>query len=911
MTEEVEILCSPDDPVALLAEVHRRDKIITALMNQVQRNLNSPNNDFGLLQTTFMLHEEVKTRTQDLKRNERLLSQIVDGHSIPTFVIDAEHRVTHWNEACANLTGLSASQMIGTTDVWQAFYQAPRQVLADYVASGASMDKIAAYYPHSIRSALIDGAIEAEDFFPHIGENGRWLYYTASPLRDVNGKLIGALETLQDITNRKRDEHLLELQTKELRKSKIELEDRVTERTAQLSQQLHFLQQLIEAIPGPMFYQDANGGYLGCNSAFESFIGQDAGQLIGKKPQDIPGNPILDDDQELLKNPGNHIYERPVQDAKGIIRDIMMHKATFTNPDGSIGGLVGLMIDISDRKRMEENLRQAAKVFDNCADGILVTTADAQIIAVNRAFTAITGYQESDVLGHNPRVLSSGRHSPAFFQEMWHSITTHGQWQGEIWNRRCNGEEYPEWISIAAVHDAQGRLTNYISTFSDITEHKKNEQKIHLLAFSDPLTNLPNRRLLLDRLRLAFTTCAQTKRHAALFFIDLDDFKDLNDTRGHDVGDLLLQRVAQRLMTCVKDGNTVARLGGDEFVVLLENLSDVAENAVTQAESIGKRILAAINKPFKLEEALYYTTPSIGITLFNDHQTSVEEVLKQADLAMYQAKSAGRNTLRFFSPEMQERTLARVALEIDLREGLKQQQFSLHYQPQVDRTGKMTGAEALIRWNHPRRGLISPADFIPLAEETGLILPLGLWVLETACQQLKLWELNPDTSHLTLAVNVSARQFRQHDFVDQVLRTIEKTGITANKLKLELTESLLLDDVEDIIAKMARLKNKNVRFSLDDFGTGYSSLTYLKRLPLDQLKIDQSFVRDVLANTNDAIIARIIVNLAQSLGLEVIAEGVETSAQLDFFASHGCFSYQGFLFSRPLKLDDLENFARR
>jgi len=913
MSEEVDILCSHDDAAGLLAEIRRRDKIITALMNQVQRNLNSPNNDFGLLQTTFMLHEEVKNRTDDLKRSERLLAQIIEGNSIPTFVIDAGHHITHWNEACATLTGLSATQMLGTRNVWRAFYNTPREVLADLVVSEATEEEITGQYPQFIRSPLIEGAFEAEDFFPQIGETGRWLYFTASPLRDVDGKLIGALETLQDITSRKRDEKLLEQQTEELKKSYSRMEERVVERTAELSQQLHFLKQLIEAIPGPVFYQDAQGRYLGCNSSFETFIGRPSDQLIGMKPMDVSKDDLFDEtdrdqDKHLLEKPGISIYERPVRYADGLVRDVMFHKATFTRPNGSIGGLVGLMIDITDRKQMEGNLLQAAKVFDNCADGIIVTTADNRIMAINRAFTKITGYREKDVLGCNPSILSSGRHSPEFFKEMWACITKTGLWQGEIWNRRHNGEEYPEWISIAAVHDKQGRLTNYISTFSDITEHKKAEEKIQLLAFTDPLTSLPNRRLLLDRLRKASTVCAQSKHHAALFFIDLDDFKDLNDTRGHDRGDLLLQLVAQRLLTCVKEGNTVARLGGDEFVVILEHLGENVDEAARHAESVGKRILTAINQPFKLDDVLYYTTPSIGITLFGDHETTVEDLLKQADLAMYQAKASGRNALRFFLPEMQEHTIARVGLEMDLREGLANHQFSLHYQPQVDRDGRMTGAEALIRWNHPRRGLVSPADFIPLAEETGLILPLGMWVLETACDQLCQWGKNPNTAHLTLAVNVSVRQFRQLDFVEQVLRIIEDSGVSPNKLKLELTESLLLDDVDDIIAKMIHLKSKEVRFSLDDFGTGYSSLTYLNRLPLDQLKIDQSFVRDVLTNTNNAIIARIIVNLAQSLGLEVIAEGIETKAQLDFFSSHGCFSYQGFLFSRPLKLDDLERF---
>ena len=915
MPGDVDIQCSHDDAEGLMRELRRRDRIITALMNQVQRNLNSPNNDFGLLQTTFVLHEEVKRRTEDLKHSERLLSQIVDSSSIPTFVINARHEVTHWNEACATLTGLSVEQMMGSTQIWRAFYNIPRAVLADFVITGTDEEEIAKHYPNVVRSPLIAGAYEAEDFFPYVGENGRWLYFTVSPLRDVDGRLIGALETLQDITSRKRDEKLLAAQTLELKQAYAQLEQRVSERTAELSQQLHFLQQLIEAIPGPVFYLDADTRYLGCNSAYEAFIGHDAHSLIGQKAGDVGKGRYTDLDPEtdrlLLRQPGVRITESPVRYADGSVREVMLHKATFTKPDDTIGGLVGLMIDISDRKRMEENLLQAAKVFENCADGVVVTTAEAKIIAVNAAFTKITGWSETEVLGRNPRILGSGRHGPDFFRAMWNSITATGQWQGEIWNRRKNGEDYPEWISVAAVHDKQGRLTNYISTFSDITEHKRAEEKIHHLAFTDSLTNLPNRRFLMDRLRTTIGKCLHSRHYAALFFIDLDDFKDLNDTRGHDKGDLLLQLVAQRLQSCAGNGSIVARLGGDEFVVMLENLGLNLQYAHAQAENLGQKILTSINQPYTLDKTLFYTSPSIGITLFGDRESSVDEVLKQADLAMYQAKESGRNTFRFFKPDMQERIAIRVAMEVDMRTGLQRNQFMLYYQPQMSGSGQLIGVEALLRWHHPERGLVPPVDFIPLAEMSGLILPLGNWVLEKACQQLSDWALSPKTAHLTMAVNVSARQFRQSNFVDQVLKTIEWSQIAPEKLKLELTESLLLDDVDDIIGKMTQLKSHGVRFSLDDFGTGYSSLTYLKQLPLDQLKIDQSFVRDVLANPNNGVIAQVIINLAQSLGLEVIAEGVETPEQLDFFTQSGCRFYQGFLFSRPLPLAELEAFIQR
>ena len=437
------------------------------------------------------------------------------------------------------------------------------------------------------------------------------------------------------------------------------------------------------------------------------------------------------------------------------------------------------------------------------------------------------------------------------------------------------------------------------------------EEKYRILAHRDPLTGLPNRDILHDRLDQALAASARNNRPGALMFIDLDNFKTFNDTLGHEKGDLLLQQVARRLATCVREGDTVARLGGDEFVVLLEDLSKSSEEAITQTETVGEKILATLNQPYLIEGDQTRSTPSIGITLFNGHQKSKEELLKQADLAMYQSKTAGRNTLRFFDPEMQARVTNRAALEHDLRNALAQQQFILYYQPQVTDNGRVTGAEALVRWQHPHRGLVSPLDFIALAEETGLILPLGHWVLETACTQLAKWANDPLTDLLTLAVNVSANQLHHADFVKQVLAILDRTGANPRRLKLELTESLLVSNVEATIAKMSLLKAQGVGFSLDDFGTGYSSLSYLKRLPLDQLKIDQGFVRDILTDPNDAAISQMVIALAESLGLTVIAEGVEIESQRDFLARQGCHAYQGYLFARPMPLIEFEALIRK
>jgi len=409
----------------------------------------------------------------------------------------------------------------------------------------------------------------------------------------------------------------------------------------------------------------------------------------------------------------------------------------------------------------------------------------------------------------------------------------------------------------------------------------------------------------MDRLQQTLAATTRGAREGAVLFIDLDHFKTLNDTHGHKMGDELLKEVAQRLSACVREADTVARLGGDEFVVLLDDLSDTPEDAAAQAESVGEKILSTIGLPFIIAGQEVRSTPSIGITMIGDRLTDLDETLRQADIAMYQAKAEGRNTMRFFDPELQAIIKARIQMEEDLRQGIKKDQFILYYQPQVERD-HVIGAEALIRWRHPERGMVFPTEFIPLAEETGLILDLGRWVLETACAQIAAWARRPETAHITLAVNVSARQFHQPDFVEEVLSVIERTAADPRKLKLELTESMLVDNVEDVIAKMTALRSHGLRFSLDDFGTGYSSLSYLKRLPLSQLKIDRSFVMDVLTDPNDAAIARTIIALGQSLGLKVIAEGVETEGQREFLASHGCHIYQGYLFSRPVTLEGFE-----
>lgn len=556
---------------------------------------------------------------------------------------------------------------------------------------------------------------------------------------------------------------------------------------------------------------------------------------------------------------------------------------------------------------LAEDSRIAAIAFE-MQTAIVITDTSPKIIRVNRAFEEITGYTLAEVIGQNPNILSAPelRKDKAYYEEMWATLLSKGKWSGEVMDRRKNGETYPKQLMITAVVTPDGTTTHYVGSFFDITERKKAEEDINHLAFFDHLTNLPNRRLLFDRLQHALATSSRSGKHGAIMFIDLDHFKVVNDTKGHDFGDLLLIEVTQRLQSCVREGDTVSRLGGDEFVVMLEGLTGDAEHAAAQVEDMGKKILATLNRPYLIKEHEIRSTASIGISLFIDHSLTANALLTNADIAMYQAKSSGRNATRFFDPDMQAVLEAHTAIESDLHRALAERQFILYYQSQVDDAGRIIGAETLIRWIHPQRGLVSPIKFIPIAEESLMILDIGQWVLETACQQLALWSNDEQRCNLMLAVNVSAKQFKLIDFVDKVEAVIKEHRINPSRLKLELTESVVMDDVTDIAAKMHNLKAIGVGLSMDDFGTGYSSLSYLKQLPLDQIKIDQSFVNDIATNPSDAIMVRTVIDMAHNFRLNVIAEGVETEAQLEFLKKNGCLAYQGSLFSKPVPIAEFE-----
>lgn len=582
--------------------------------------------------------------------------------------------------------------------------------------------------------------------------------------------------------------------------------------------------------------------------------------------------------------------------------------------DGTVVRAAGISQDITERKLADIKLRQSEARFSTAFSSSPVASSIASlnsglVLEANQHFERDYGWTQADMIGHT--TLEFGLWPDELTRKAFvKAIRLNSRLVDyeTVWMHKNGGRRT---VSISGEIITLNGETCILAYTTDITARKRADAQIQNLAFFDPLTQLPNRRLLMDRLKQSLASSSRRQSLGALLFIDLDNFKTLNDTHGHDKGDQLLQLVAQRLTASVRECDTVARLGGDEFVVMLEDLSENPVEAVTQTKVVAEKILEALNQNYQLAHYVHHSTPSIGVTLFGGLPEDIEEPLKRADLAMYQSKTAGRNTIRFFDPQMQAVVAERASLELGLREALADEHFLLYYQPQVMGENLVTGAEVLLRWRHPQRGLVSPAEFIPLAEETGLILPLGNWVLETACAQLARWSGKPSLAHLTISVNVSTRQFNQPDFVDQVLSVLARTGASPNRLKLELTESLLVSNFDDVIAKMNTLQTHGVGFALDDFGTGYSSLSYLKRLPLDQIKIDQSFVRDILIDPNDAAIAKMVIVLADSLGLLVVAEGVETQAQKDALAKQGCHAYQGYLFSRPLPIDEFEAFLSR
>ena len=601
-----------------------------------------------------------------------------------------------------------------------------------------------------------------------------------------------------------------------------------------------------------------------------------------------------------------HKLEHRLQLADGRERMVFHQAESDRDETGRPVIVRGVLQDITERCMADEKILLAGKVFENSGEAIVITDTYANILDVNRAFTNIYGHERADVLGQNIRLLKSGRHEHGFYEDMWQRLVRDGEWQGEIWDRRKSGDVFPKWMSINAVRDEQGKATHYVAISKDITKIKQTEERLFHLAHYDPLTNLPNRNLFRDRLDQALRQARRFGRQLALLFLDLDRFKTINDSLGHHAGDQLLLQVGQRLSGVIRECDTVSRLGGDEFTVILADV-----DAATGVALVAQKIFEALAIPLTLAGQEVFVTASIGISLFPANGQEAETLVKNADIAMYHAKEAGRNTYRFYSQDIGRTTAEQLGLENDLRRALERRELRVYYQPQIElATGRVCGMEALVRWQHLTRGMVSPAEFIPLAEEAGLIEAIDLWVLRTACRQSVEWR-RAGLPPLCLAVNISPRYFLHSDMVGKVSEVIRETGIEPAELELEITEGTLIQGVEQTVETLKVLKELGIKVAVDDFGTGYSSLSYLNRLPIDKLKIDQSFLRGAELSADNRAIISAVIAMSHSLGFEVLAEGVENRAALDFLLTKGCDMFQGYFFSRPVNADDFAELVRR
>jgi len=839
--------------------------------------------------------------------------RVLSSESIKTFRYDRTHIL---DSVIDNLQGMLYCNLYDKN--WtMVFVSKGSTALTGYSPNELVLNNVISYeeVTHEDDRVYVRNAIEAS---VNTGDSFEIEYR----IRHADGSIVWVLERGNPIYNDQDEVLALEGYIQDISKRKsVEQSLRETE-----SRYRSIFENSIEGI----FQTSAGGEYLIVNSALADIYGysspDDLMHALNNIQQKLYVEPTRRDEFVHVMAVHGHVsnFESQVYKKDGSSIWISENARMVYDDSGKFLYYEGTVQDITDLRMAQESLRQSEKIAQQSLETLkhqkfaldkhaIVTVTDVQgrITYANEKYCKVTGYSLEELIGQDNAIVNSGYHPKGFFKGMYSVVASGKSWHAEVCNRAKDGHLYWVDATIAPYMGDDGKPESYITISTNISQRKAAEEKSNHLAFYDQITHLPNRRLLLDRLNQALVASARSGRNGALLFLDLDHFKTLNDTLGHEVGDLLLQQVAERLAACVREGDTVAHIGGDEFVVLLENLSENAVEAATQTEAIGEKVFSSLNQPYQLDMHEYQSTSSMGAVLFKDQAYTQDDLLKHGDIAMYQAKAAGRNTLRFFDPQMQEAINTRVEGERELRKALESQQFELYYQIQVDDEGQPLGAEALIRWCHPERGMISPFHFIPLAEETGLILPLGQWVLDAACAQLNIWQKDLITRDLVLAVNVSAKQFLQPDFVQEVQTTVKRHGIDPAGLKLELTESLLVDNIKHIIATMTVLRELGIKFSLDDFGTGYSSLQYLKKLPLTQLKIDQSFVRDIATDYSDRAIVLTIITMAHSLGLDVIAEGVETEEQREFLMNKGCMSYQGYLFSKPLPIKEFDLLVKK
>lgn len=798
---------------------------------------------------------------QAVAASERELQGILDNMQDTYYRTDVAGRIVRLSASGSTLLGYPLTEAIAKP--LADFYFDPRDREAFLKTLAANGGSVSGY----------------ESRLRHRDGREIWVLTNAHYLRDADGRVVGIEGTTRDNTEHRR-------MVEALRYSEARLNG------------------LIEALPDAVFLKDGEGRWQVVNSAGLRLFHLIGADWRGKSSPEIADmRPDLTKEMVECRLSDEAAWQagRVTRSEEAILDPSVGErlwefvKLPMFNPDGGRRSLVVVARDLTEQRRVEENLRLAAQVFENSGEAIVIMDARSRVVSVNSAFADITGYLADEVLGKTPSVLASDLHDDAFYQRLWTSLRESGYWHGELWSRRRNGEAYPAWLGISTLRGPQGGVSHYVAIFSDISERKAAEARIEFLAHHDPLTDLPNRLLLRDRLERAIAQGERAGSRVALLFIDLDRFKTVNDSLGHPVGDRLLREAAMRLRKCVREMDTVSRQGGDEFLIVLTELRD-GDDVTRVAESI----LAAMSEPFSLDGHDVAISCSVGVAVYPEDGQGFDELLKKSDIAMYHAKEAGRNAFRYYTERMNIDALERLDLQNRLRRGLEQDEFVLHYQPVVDlASGRIVGAEALVRWNSPDEGLVMPGRFIAVAEESGLIVPLGDWVLQEGCRQLRRWA-DAGHGHLFLAVNLSAIQFRRGSVEESVTRALRAAGADPGSLELELTESILLQGAEHVLASVHHLKDLGVKLSIDDFGTGYSSLAYLKRFAVDKLKIDQSFVQGLPADADNAAIVRAIIQMAKSLNLQVLAEGVEEAAAVAHLRELQCDYVQGYYFGRPV-----------